>query len=201
MFHRVHFAGHYDSTKLKLKYRLTFWLALCAALGIGLMVASSPRANAAGANVSTQSAVVAVTPTISSGVAYTSGDAVGGKMVFSKATDQKRTALLASVVILDKAKQNSSLDLVCYSGDFTATADNAAYAVSDADNTKAVVAVSIPNTSYIDIGGSSLAIISGVSELFATTEDNSLRCQLIARGTPTYTSTSDIQVTLTFLQD
>lgn len=154
-----------------------------------------------GANISTQSKIISVTPVISSGVAYTANDALGDLMTFTGATGAKRTGVLTSLLLLDKAKQNAQIDIVCWKSSVTATADNAAWAISDADNMKAQMAVSIPTTAYIDVGGSSIAVISGIAEAFATDASDSLYCQMATRGTPTYGSVSDIQVTLGILQD
>ena len=73
------------------------------------------------------------TPTVTVG-AYSALDAVGGKLEFTDVcTSFNNTGQITQGHIKDAAKQNALLILVLFDRDFTATADNAPFAVSDAD--------------------------------------------------------------------
>ena len=145
---------------------------------------------------------VAETPTITAG-AYSALDAVGGKMEF----EDVRTAFdnaghIVQAHLSDKGKQNALLYLVLFSQDFTATADNAAFAVSDADLLNIVAVLEFAVASYSSFNANSFCAIgflgAAVEIPFALVEGGtSLFGQLFVKtSTPTYTSTSDLTVTL-----
>jgi len=143
-----------------------------------------------------------VTPTITAG-AYSALDAVGGKLEFENAcTAFSSSGHISQAHISDKGKQNALLYLVLFDQDFTATADNAAFAVSDADllNVIAVIEFSVANyasfnaNSWVSTGflglevGVPFQLVDGGTSLFG---------QLFVKtSTPTYTSTSDLTVGL-----
>ena len=146
---------------------------------------------------------VTETPTVTAG-AYSALDAVGGKLEF----EDVRTAFsnhghIVRAMLSDKGKQSSLLHLILFSEDFTATADNAAFAVSDADLLNVVAVIDFTAANYVDFDANSFCTtgFSGVvMELpFTLVEGgSSIFGQLFAGvgSTPTYTSTSDLAVTL-----
>lgn len=150
---------------------------------------------------------VTVVPTISSGVAYTSGDALGGKLEFENALSAySQGGTINRATIKDRGKQNANLVLVLFKDDFTATADNAAFTVSDADLDKVVGVLSFPATNYISFADNSIASLGllglDIEEPFKLSDgETTLYGQLLVNGsTPTYTSTTDIRVCL-LIQD
>ena len=143
------------------------------------------------------------TPTISSGAAYASLDAVGGKLEF----ENVRTAFsnhghVVRAMLSDKGKQNALLYLILFSEDFTATADNAAFTVTDADLLNVVGVIEFPVANYTSFADNSVCttgFAGVVMDLpFSLAEGGtSLFGQLMVKtSTPTYTSTSDLQITL-----
>ena len=140
-----------------------------------------------------------VTPTITAG-AYSANDAVGGQMEFVDiCTASSNIAKLKNVVITDKGAQDAKLYLVLFSEDFTATADNAEFDPSDSDLLNVVAVIEIAATDYFDFKDNSVAIktISGSPAVELVEGGTSLYGQLMVEtSTPTYTSTSDLQVTL-----
>ena len=145
---------------------------------------------------------ISETPTITAG-AYASLDAVGGKLEFENArTPYSNHGHIRRASISDKGQQNALLYLVLFSEDFTATADNAAFAVSDADllNVVAVIEFAVANYASFDANSFCTTGFAGVQmELPFTLAEGgtSLFGQLFVKtGTPTYTSTSDLKVTL-----
>lgn len=159
----------------------------------------------------TNTSVTVVTPVISAAAIYASGDAVGGKLTFEGALlTGKGTGIVADVVIVDNDKENAPMDLVLFSSDFTATADNAAFDPSDADMLTCLGRISILSTDYASFNDNSVATVRGASAMLGVKSDEirssggftgKLYGQLVVRSTPTYTAVNDITVKLTVLQD
>lgn len=153
--------------------------------------------------VDNRSSVVrlAVTPTVSTSPAYSLKDAVGGLMTFAGAVRASGDSCrLDSVQVVDKsdAHQDSALDLVLFDRTFTAPTDNAIFAPTDAEMATCVGVV--PIGTWADFSVNSIACVNSVG-LSIVLNGTSLFGALVARGTPTYTGTSDIIVTLTLVQD
>jgi len=103
---------------------------------------------------------ITVIPTISAAVAYASGDAVGGKMEFANVrTPYSSVGRIRRGVIKDKAKQNALLYLILFNKDFTATADNAAFTVTDADLLHCLGALEFSVADYISFVDNSAATL------------------------------------------
>jgi hypothetical protein len=143
---------------------------------------------------------ITVSPTITA-AAYTAGKALGGKLTLANAVRYTGgPAKLKSIVIADKAGQKSAIDVLLFNQDFTPTADAASIAISAADLLNMAGAVSLVAGDYVDVAtGRSLATKDVSYELCVSASGGtSLFAQLVCRGTPTYASTSDIQVRLVF---
>lgn len=124
-----------------------------------------------------------VVPGVGAAVAYTSGDAFGTK--FRIAVPTKGT--ISHLVFLDRDDEGVNKELVLFSADFTATADNAAFDVSDADLLLCIGVVNValwynfasnqlgiatPALSYIQDSGSLYAqfVTRGVDNIAAGSE-------------------------------
>ncbi|MDZ4766519.1 MAG: hypothetical protein SGI73_18435 [Chloroflexota bacterium] len=134
------------------------------------------------------------TPTITAG-AYSSGDALGGKLTFMLGS--LSSGVIQSLRLVDLAKQNAEIDLVLFGADFSATADNAVFDPSDADLANCLGAIKIANSSYASFNDSALASVYGIGLTFQT--GSAIYGQLVVRGTPTYASTSDISLQIGIL--
>ena len=134
-------------------------------------------------------------PTVTAG-AYSAGDAVGGLLTFTDATpggNGVSGALLMSCVIADEAKQSIETDLVLFSESFTPTADNAAFAPSDADLLNCIGVVTVAD--YAAFSASSVGTVANVGlPIKLTGAGGGLFGQLVTRGTPTYAATTDVAV-------
>lgn len=179
------------------KLQLTIALTIAALFGV---IIASQCAKADGPTISVQSSIVSQTPVITAG-AYAANRALGGQLSFSFATGKKQSSVLESLILIDKAKQNSSIDLFCFDQPFTPSVDHAAFNISAADAQHVVAVVSMLNTQYVDIGSSTVTEVPGIGVVFPTQRDQTLYCQMVTRGTPTFVSTSDITIKLGFLQD
>jgi hypothetical protein len=144
---------------------------------------------------------VVATPEISAAL-YTANDAVGGLLPFTGLFKvQQAGAALVGAVITDKAKQNAHLILTLFNQTFTATADQAAIAVSAADLLNIIGFIHIYSTDYVSFAANSVGIGVAPIAMRSVTEDGTILGQLHTPDTPTYTSTSDIQVRLSCLSD
>lgn len=141
--------------------------------------------------------IISQTPTITAG-AYLAGDAVGGKLTFSGCTND---GLIHSLIITDLSEQGIELNLILFDADFTAVADNAVFDVTAGEEVRIIGVVNIASTDYKDIGGLKVATVRNISLPYELTETNTAKLgrvygQLVAVGTPTYTSTSDLTLRL-----
>lgn len=145
---------------------------------------------------------ISATPTVSSGSIYAAKDAIGGIMTFADAARATgEGGILESVTIVDKGQQMAALDLVLFnaspSGTFT---DNATSDPSDADLTTVVGVIPFVVGDYFDFSDNSVAFRSGLGIAYDCAA-TSLFGVLVARGTPTYGSTSDVVVVLGVVPD
>lgn len=146
---------------------------------------------------------IAVTPTISTSPAYSVKDAVGGLMTFSNAVRASGgSCLIQALQIVDKdnTPQDSALDLVLFDRSITAPTDNAIFAPSDAEAANCVGIIPVLAADYGDFSVNSIASRFGLG-LEVVLNGTDLFGVLVARGTPTYSSTTDLVVTLTIIQD
>lgn len=142
-----------------------------------------------------------VVPVTAAG-AYVAGDNIGGKLTFANCfVTAKMGGLLSAVMIADKAKQISNVDLVLFSENPAASTftDNGAQAIAAADLLFVVAIVNI--TTHCSFSATSISYGTGLGESVYSTCGGALYGCLIARGTPTYASASDLSVRLDILQD
>ena len=143
---------------------------------------------------------ITVTPTITAG-AYSAGDAVGGLLEFENAASvYSQSGIIRNVIVTDKGKQSALLNLFLFNRTFTPTADNGAFTVSDADLLNCIGVVNFVAANWFLAADNAVAVASYQNPNFwfklQDPGDASLYGQLVAVGTPTYTSTSDLAVTL-----
>lgn len=154
---------------------------------------------------------ISVTPTVSAGAAYASGDAVGGLMSFTGAAKPEiGTAMVGSVILQDLNKQDAELDLILFDSNPSATTftDNAVLDIADADLARIIGVVTVAATDYADFNDSAVGFVS-CSVPFRTTATGSaldlttqtLYGALVTRGAPTYNATTDVTVKLGVMLD
>lgn len=148
------------------------------------------------------SAIVSATPTVST-TAYTSGDCIGGLMTFSAVTrGAGLAAILQTALIQCKSTQSFAADLILFhtspaSSTFT---DNSAIALNAADFDKVTARVPFASTDWSNLGTPSVAEVSAQGRLVKSVGTD-LYAVLVARGTPTLGSTSDLKVVLKAMPD
>lgn len=157
-------------------------------------------------NVKGRTTRVQVTPTIDTNI-YASGDCLGGLMSIAGAASYSTGGgRLLGVSVVDKTQaQRAAMDLVFFSQSVTVAGNNSPFATSDADMVYAVGAISLGSWSYLTAFAgtplNSLAVWPSPASAATSVQSGeipyvcaatTLYCQAIVRGTPTYTSTSDL---------
>jgi len=145
---------------------------------------------------------ISQTPTVTVG-AYTAGDAVGGLLTFANAARVSGGGgVVKGVLIIDDAGQDAELELWLFNQTFTAMADNAPWAPSEADleNCIGVVSTATSDQGWMAAGTPSVCDIEVAKryDLVGT----SLFGQLVSpTDTPTFAATDDVTVKVMLLQD
>ena len=143
---------------------------------------------------------ISQTPTVSAAAIYAANDAVGGLLTFANAAlVTGGGGVIKDVLILDDAGQDAVLELWLFNATFTAMADNAAWAPSEADLRKLVGVVSTVDGSWFPAGTPSVARVEASQRYDCT--GTSLFGQLVTRGAPTYAATDDVSCIIGLLQD
>jgi len=142
--------------------------------------------------------VISQTPTISAASAYTAGDAVGGKLTFTGCPTE---GYVEGVTIVDIDEEGPELNLVLFAADFTAVADNAAFDVTAGEETRVIGVVNIASGDFKDVGGCKVATKGNLKIPFKLTETAAAKRgriygQLVTAGTPTYTTTADLIISI-----
>lgn len=154
---------------------------------------------------------VLVTPVIQA-AAYASGDQLGELFSLNDALDDSSgTGGILSLVVLDKAKQKAAIDVLLFSEKPTlVSSDNGALDISDAEMAQKFIGkISISTTDYADLANCSIACLTQVALLVNSVKDANngnpdgkiVWGILQSRGTPTYTSTSDLVLRVGVIQD
>lgn len=153
-------------------------------------------------------AVVQVTPVITAG-AYTAADVVGGQLGFTGAyRDIGRGAVIQNVTIVDKGNVRAEFIMVFFNALATIPANNAVFAWNAADYAKVQAIVHIPGGAYSSstkqgyhtIGGDAVTTVP-VNMSVIGNSTTILYAVLICVGAPTYTSTSDLIISVGLLRD
>jgi hypothetical protein len=139
-------------------------------------------------------------PTISYAM-YAAGDALGGAMEFTGATQAGvLRGIIRKIVLIDESSQNAPIDIVFFNQTFTATADSAPFNPSNADLQNCLGFVDIAATDYSAFAGNAIATkASGLRMPFPyiLAAGTSLYAQMVVRGAPTYVPPDEITVILT----
>jgi len=147
---------------------------------------------------------VQVTPTISTTPAYTSGDVLGGLQTISNAARiSGGSGTVSSILVLDKTQaQRAAIDIMFFDRSVTVASDNAAVAMSDADMAFCLGILSIGpyNTAFPGTPLNSISTLLNVGLRFVL-NGTDLYAVAVVRGTPTYTSTTDLIFTYIIDQD
>jgi hypothetical protein len=143
---------------------------------------------------------VSASPTVTAASAYSTGNVVGGLLTFTNVTATAAPATggrVEEVTIYSKSSQTAELDLVwCGSLNPTNTTltDKAAVALAVADFNKCRVVAQLTN--WQNLGAPSSATTGQIATPFSLASGSTGYGFLVTRGAPTFTATTDLQVTL-----
>lgn len=159
---------------------------------------------AASAQVETR--LISASPTVEA-AAYASGDVVGGLVTITNACSARSNrGEIRGVTVFDKAAQGIDLDLIVFSSNPTGTTftENAAFDPADADLSK--IAAVIPVTTHKAFSDNGVSQAKNISYAFECTvgsfpNGGTLYTTIVARGTPTYASTSDLTFRIELFND
>jgi hypothetical protein len=134
--------------------------------------------------------------------AYAAGNVVGGLITFTGAVGgSATTALLHKVNIMCKSAQSSQFDVIFFHTNPTNSTftDKTALAVNvlDFDKVGAVVHV----TDWTNLGTPSVGLATNLALSVKGIASQTIYAVVVARGTPTFASTSDVTISATFIQD
>ena len=151
--------------------------------------------------ITTFSVVLSATPTIDTNI-FASGDAIGSLLTLERFRPS-RTGVVQSITISDLGKQDSAIDVVFFKSNPSATTftNNATLDIADADITKICGVVSIAASDYADFNDNSVATKLNAGLVIQLSGSDTLYAALVSRGTPTYTSTTDLTVQIGVLLD
>ena len=136
------------------------------------------------------------TPFIDIGVdtdIYAAGDALGPKQSF---TSVPEFGVIMAVSVIDRDSEEVNLDVVLFKVDLAGSANNAAFAPSDAELAECVGAVLV-NT-WKTFSDNSLGVVDNVG-LPYWAPSGTLFFQCVTRGIPTYTDPADVHVSLSIV--
>ena len=143
--------------------------------------------------------IITQTPTVTAG-AYSANDAVGGLLTFTNAARVSGGGgVIKSVVFIDDAGQDVALELWLFDTTITAIADNAAWALTEAQLHTCVAVISTTDGTWRASGTPSVCDVD-VSRGYTCTGTN-LFGQIVTRGTPTFAATDDVTVRIQLLQN
>lgn len=142
-------------------------------------------------------------PTVTASSAYATGNNIGGLLTFSAVgRTSTGTGLIQDITLNFKSAQTAPIDFVWCGSDTpsnTTVTDKTAAALAVADFDKCRVIAHI--TDCTSMGTPSSCIAQGLAVPVALASGTSGYGWLISRGTPTYTATSDVKVSLGILRN
>ena len=135
-----------------------------------------------------------VVPGIVTGIAYTAGDAFGDKFEIPVPL----SGIIHTAVFLDKDDEGLETDVVLFTGDFTATADNAAFTVADADFHNFLSTITFAAFKNFAVNQVSSAAALGIAYV---APQGKLWAQMVARGAPNIAAGAAPMLSLTIIAD
>jgi hypothetical protein len=155
----------------------------------------------AGGNVGGFTKTFKINPTISTS-AYSAGNTVGAIQTLTSAVQKTNgTAILESLILLDKSNQKAAMDIFIFDVNPAAatTTDHAAFAFSTND-VNVIARISVAASDYITVNSEAVAVKSGLGIAVQASASANLYAVAVTSGTPTYSATA-LQWVWGFLQD
>ena len=145
---------------------------------------------------------VAVTPTETASSAYVAGNEVGGLMTFSSAVGTAGSGVIESLHVVATSVQTTGLKLYLFTANPSSTTwtDKTTPSINSADVPKliGVYALSFPDNG---LGTMTAWNLDGVQKAFAGASGGFLYGVLVCTATPTFTTTTDLTITISDLEN
>ena len=154
-----------------------------------------------GVTVGNGTSQIQVTPTVTAASAYVAGNVVGGLLTFANAVATPLSGVLESITIAVKSSQATSFKLYIFNAaPATTFTDKTAPAITTADAAKLIDVFPLANPDTGLGANVTLYSLAGIARsiVLSTT---SLYAVLVAVSTPTFTTTTDVVVTVSVLKD
>ena len=151
--------------------------------------------------VTTNTANIAVTPTVTQPTSYTTGQCIGGLLTFAGAA-RVSAGMIQAAALLTRVFQSVQFDLFLFSANPTGSTitDKSTLVIAAADSPKLIGALHMVDWTAGNPGSVCTYANAGVPFVIPT--GTSLYGALVARGTTTaFATTSDLVVSLTVSQD
>lgn len=153
-------------------------------------------------NVGGFTSLVTIAPAVTASSAYVAGYAVGGKQTLANAVRANGTAILDSIMVLDRANQKAALDILIFESDpSSATITDHAAFVFSTDDLKVLARIPVAAGDYVTYNGKATATLKGLGVVLKAASGTSLYAAIVTSGTPTFAATTDVQVRYGLLQD
>lgn len=128
------------------------------------------------------------------GALYTTGDAFGDRF----SIEVPKSGIIQSVRFFDLDDEGVNMEINLFSAPFTATANNAAFAISDDDLKKLEVSVLVDT--FRDFGNNQMGVVDNLGISYWAPE-RKLWGQWVARGGPTIAAGSEPLFSIRILAD
>lgn len=147
------------------------------------------------------SAEVCVTPTVTASLAYTSGNVVGGLITFANLLRTVQTGVLQSIRLTVLGTQTAEFDVTFFSSNPQATTwtDRTAPAIAAGDKPFAQPVIKLTNN-FSGLGTHTVYGADNISRSIKMASTSGYAVITVV-GTPTFASTSDVQLCAAAIQD
>lgn len=163
-----------------------------------VVIASDQSVIPCGGNTVTKTGL----PVVTAASAYASGNTLGAIISILNATRLGAgSGVIQAITLNCKSVQSFNYDLLFLTstpGSSTVT-DKTALAINVLDFDKVIGTVS--SGSWVNLGTPSVSQYTSINLPFNLPSGTTLYCILVARGTPTFTATTDLSLTVRILQD
>ena len=136
-----------------------------------------------------------VTLAISAASAYAAGDALGAKASFPGIP---RRGTIMSFTIIDRDQENDAIDIMLFNKDIAGTADNAAFAPTDAELQTLQGAINMPAANYFDFVTNAVGVVDNIGLPYYA-PDGILYFQCKTETIATWTAVDDIRVSISIV--
>lgn len=147
--------------------------------------------------------IVKIPLTVTAG-AYADKDSIGGKITITNAMRKNGgTGVLQTVTVMDRSGVKPTGNILIFDSNPTAaTITNDAKFVASTDDLKVIATVPVASADYVVPGDTkAFASIKNLGLPVAAVGSADLYAAFVTNGTPTFGSTSDVQLVFGFLRD